>query len=130
MSGKKRNPVAGITVYQRGRKWWYRLELERHPLTDERQYEYQGGFAIDAEAWAEAIKAKAAHEQGRRVGPSKITVAEFFDEWLDTIRDSVKPSTHVNYADYRNAYVVPFIGRKRLQKVDVPVLNAMPCRRA
>lgn len=125
MTGKKRNPVSGITVYQRGRKWWYRLELERHPLTSERQYEYQGGFATRDDAWTAAVKAKGAHDQGRRVAPSKITVAEFFDEWLAAIKDSVKPSTYVNYADYRDAYVVPLIGRKRLQQVDVPVLNTL-----
>ena len=47
MTGKKPNPVAGITVYQRGRKWSYRLELDRHPLTGERQFEYQHGFPSD-----------------------------------------------------------------------------------
>ena len=45
-------------------KWWYRLELDRHPLTDERQYEYQGGFATDEDALTGAIKAKAAHQGG------------------------------------------------------------------
>lgn len=124
MSGKK-HPVSGIKVYQRGRKWWYRLELERHPLTDERQFEYQGGFDTDDDAWKAAIKAKAAYEEGRRIAPSNITVEAFFNEWLDSLRDSIKPSTLANYSDYRDAYVVPLIGKKRLQKVDVPTLNTL-----
>jgi hypothetical protein len=41
------------------------------------------------------------------------------------IKDSIKPSTHVNYADYRDAYVVPNIGKRRLQDIDVPMLNAL-----
>ena len=72
-NGKGGNAVEGITVYQRGRKWWYRLELDRHPLTDERQYEYQGGFATDEDALTAAIKAKAAHKAGNRVKPTKLT---------------------------------------------------------
>lgn len=120
----KTNAVTGITVYQRGRKWAYRVELERHPLTDERQFEYRTGFATEDDAVTAAVKAKAAHDQGRRVAPSKLTVAEFFSEWMATIKDSVKPSTHVNYADYQGAYVLPTIGKKRLQKLDVPTLNA------
>jgi integrase len=127
MTGKKPGRVTGITVYQKKdrKSWSYRLELERHPLTDERQFEYGHGFETEDAAWTAAVKAKSEHQQGRRIKPSKITVEEFFDEWLDSIRDSVKPSTLANYADYRDAYVVPLIGKKRLQRVDVPVLNML-----
>jgi integrase len=125
MTGKKRNTVPGITVYQRGRKWSYRLELERNPLTNSRQFEYQHGFGSDDEAWTAAVKAKAAHEAGNRVKPSKLTVGGFFDEWMTSIKDSVKPSTYANYADYQDAYVKPTIWEKPLQKVDVPTLNTL-----
>lgn len=127
MTGKKPGRVTGITVYQKkGRtSWSYRLELERHPLTDERQFEYGHGFATDDDALTAAVKAKSDHQQGRRVKPGKMTVEEFFDEWLDSLRDSIKPSTLTNYTDYRDAYVVPIIGKKRLQKIDVPTLNAL-----
>lgn len=74
MTGKKANAVEGITVYRRGRKWWYRLELDRHPLTDERQYEYQGRFATNEDVLTAAIKAKAEYQVGKRVKPTKLTV--------------------------------------------------------
>jgi integrase len=125
VTGKKANAVEGITVYPRGRKWWYRLELDRHPLTDERQYEYQGGFATDEEALTAAIKAKAAHQAGKRVKPIKLTVGGFFGEWMISIKDSVKPSTFTNYSDYQDAYLKPTIWKKPLQKVDVPTLNTL-----
>ena len=47
-------------VYKRGRKWAYRVELERDPLTNARQWEYQRGFATDDEAWTAGVKAKTA----------------------------------------------------------------------
>jgi hypothetical protein len=109
MTGKKGNALEGISVYQRGRKWWYRLELDRHPLTDDRQYEYQGGFATDGEALTAAIKAEAAYQAGKRVKPTKLTVGGFFDEWMHSIKDSVKPPTYVNCGDYQDSYLKPTI---------------------
>jgi integrase len=117
--------VAGIVVYRRGNKWSYRIELERHPLTNERQWEYKAGHASEDEAWTAAIRAKAGRTNGSRVAPAKRLVSEFFTEWLEAIRDSVKPSTYTNYTDYRDAYVLPHLGHRKLQELTVPVLNAL-----
>lgn len=114
-----------MVVYQRGKKWAYRLELSRDPLTNERQWEYVSGFATYDEALTAALKAKASRANGQRVAPDKRTVADFMAEWLDTVRESIKPSTHANYVDYRDAYVLPKIGKRKLQEVDVPMLNTL-----
>jgi len=124
-SAGKRTPVPGVVVYQRGRKWAYRLELERDPLTGDRRREYQSGYATQDEAWKAAVKAKADHERGQRVAPAKRAVAGFVAEWMATIQHSIKPSTYVNYGDYQGAYVLPLIGQKKLQDVDVPTLNGL-----
>jgi integrase len=125
MTAKKRNPVPGVVVYKRGNKWAYRVELERDPLTNARQWEYQSGFATEEEAWGAGMKAKSDHKRGLRVVPSKRTVADFLTEWMAAIQGSIKSSTHVNYFDYQEAYVLPVIGKKPLQQVDVPLLNAL-----
>lgn len=122
---KKRTPVPGVVVYQRGKKWAYRLELERDPLTGNRQWEYKSGFATEEEAWTKAIKAKADQARGQRVAPNKRTVADFLTEWLAAVQHSLKGSTYTNYIDYRDAYVLPTIGKKKLQELDVPTLNAL-----
>ena len=121
---RKRAKIPGLVVYARRNKWSYRLELERHQLTGDRQWEYGHGFEAEEDAWAAGVKAKTAADEGRRVVPSKRTVAMFLEEWLTAIRDSVKPTTWINYVDYRDAYVLPTIGRRRLQDLDVPTLNA------
>ena len=36
----------------------------------------------------------------------------------------MKPSTYTNYTDYRDAYVLPHIGNRKLQDVTVPMLNS------
>src|SRR5262249_32635196 len=120
VSGKKDpKAVEGITLYQRGRKWWFRLTTGRNILTDAPEYEYSGGSADAAEAFAAALKAKEQHDQGRRVKPSNITVGQFFDEWMTSIKGSVKPSTWASYSDYQ-AWIKPTVWKKKLQKVDVP----------
>lgn len=124
-SPKKRAPVPGVVVYRRGKKWAYRLELPRHPLTGERQWEYRSGFATEEEAWIKAVKAKTDQERGQRVAPHRRTVADFLGEWLTAIEASLKPSTYTNYVDYRDAYVLPTIGKRKLQDLDVPTLNAL-----
>ncbi len=121
----KRPVIPGVTVYPRGKKFAYNVDLEPDPLTGNRRYEYKGGFATEDEAWAAAIKAKNAVDAGRRVAPSKRIVAEFLAEWLEAVRDSIKPSTYANYVDYRDAYVLPTVGKRQLQEIDVPTLNAL-----
>jgi hypothetical protein len=126
MRRKKAGPaVPGVTVYPRGKKFAYNVELDPDPVSGERRREYRGGFATADEAWAAAIAAKSAIGGGRRIPPSRRTVEEFFGEWLATIEHEVKPSTFVNYRDYSGAYVLPIIGKRRLQDVDVPLLNGL-----
>ena len=122
---RKRPIITGITIYPRGKKFAYNVELGDDPLTGKRLREYKGGFDTEEAAWKAAAKAKADIDAAHRVPPSKRTVAEFMTEWLTTNEESIKPSTHVNYTDYLDAYVLPTIGERRLQEVTVPVLNAL-----
>src|SRR5688572_25656141 len=122
---KKSKAVPGITVYPRGKKFAYNVDLGPDPLTGDRRREYKGGFATEQEAWTAAVKAKDAVDEGRRVAPSRRTVAAFVAEWLEAIRHELKPSSFTNYVDYSSAYVVPIIGRRKLQEIDVPALNAL-----
>lgn len=122
---KQRPAVPGVTVYARNKTFAYNVDIGTDALTGERRREYRGGFATEEEAWTAALAAKAAAEVGRRISPAKRTVAQFLAEWLTAVRESLKPSTHVNYSDYRDAYVAPNIGKRRLQDLDVPTLNAL-----
>jgi hypothetical protein len=109
MSGRAR-PTKGVTVHQRGARWYYRLDLEPDPLTGKRQRENRGGFETESDAWAAAMASKQRHDGGRSVRVSRRTVRSFLAEWLAAVGDSVKPSTRQNYADYVRAYVDPIIG--------------------
>lgn len=125
MARRQRPKISGITVYKRGRTWSYGLELGADPVTGQRLRDQKGGFNSEEAAWKAAMESQSRHEQGRHVKPSRRKVAEFFDEWLGIVKDSVKPSTHQNYVDYTEAYIKPMIGGRALQDITVPVLNLL-----
>src|SRR6266545_4145840 len=120
----RRHRVPGVNVYQRGRTWAYRLELDRDPLTGERQRAYQGGFATADEAWREAIEAKKRLEIGRAVHAKKIRVKDFMTEWLTATQETRKATTTQNYRDNIEAYIVPMLGNRWLGELTVQRLNA------
>jgi len=119
-----RRKIPGITVWQRGNTWAYRVELEPHPLTGARQRPYQGGFATEEEALEAAIEAKKRAETGRSVTAKKIRVAAFMDEWLSANEDNLKPTTGQNYRDNIDAYIAPILGTRWLGELTVPRINA------
>jgi integrase len=125
MTRRQRPKIGGITVYRRGRTWAYRLDVGADPVTGQRLRENKGGFDSEQTAWKAAMESQSRHEQGRHVKPSRRKVAEFIDEWLAIVKDSVKPSTYQNYMDYIEAYVKPMIGNRTLQDITVPVLNLL-----
>jgi integrase len=122
---RRRPTIEGVSVYRRGKSWAYLVELDPDPLSGDRRREYKGGFKTDDEAWSAAITSKTTADAGRRVPPSRRTVAQFFTEWLAAVQHSIKPSTYANYVDYHDAYVVRIIGKLRLQDIDVPTLNTL-----
>lgn len=126
MSGASRNGPRrrGISVYARGDKWAYLIYLDADLLTGKRERIYKGKFESEDAAWVHAIKAQADAESGSRLRGTDLTVRQFLDQWLESVKDSVKPTTYSNYSANVEAYIVPVIGHRRLSEVTTPMLNA------
>jgi integrase-like protein len=59
---------------------------------------------------------------GRYLEPSKITLAQFLERWLERIRPNVTPRTHERYSDLVNKNIIPLLGDtilSRLQPMQV-----------
>ena len=95
--------------------WEYRFDAGEDALTGRRRRPGKSGFKTKREAEQALRAAIAAHDKGRSVRSSSKTVEDFLTEWLQAVRASLRPTTWVNYRDYSNAYVVPIIGKTRLQ---------------
>jgi integrase len=119
-----RRKIPGITVWQRGQSWAYRLEGSRDPLTGDRVRPYQGGFKSESEALKEAIEAKKRYDSGIAAHAKRIRVADFLNEWIDVTGPTIKRSSAQGYRDSIRYYIEPIIGQRWLGDLTVPTLNA------
>jgi integrase len=68
-----------------------------------------------SEQMTEALHDK---QRGINIAPGKVTVAEFFQGWLDTIKSDVAPSTYVSYEGTVRLHLLPSLGKLRLSKLE------------
>src|SRR5947209_6606767 len=54
---------------------------------------------------------------GKLVETSRLTVAGFLAEWLETRRTNLRPSTWASYEELLRLHVVPILGDLRLQNL-------------
>jgi integrase len=103
-------------VGRRGESWFFRIDLPPGPDGKRRQRR-ASGFGTEREARRALAQAKVDIDAGRlRHGPRR-TVADLAAEWLEAVRPNRKASTSSNYSWLMRAYVVPRIGRIRLDRL-------------
>jgi integrase len=56
-------------------------------------------------------------DTGEHVDPSRMTVAQWLELWLDTIRAEISPKTHESYTEIVRCYLTPAFGSTRLDKL-------------
>src|SRR5262249_32686969 len=102
----------------RGTSWQVVIDLPRDPITGKRRQKWITGPTKE-EAEAEAIQLLASIANGgfAEADAKKITVSEYLTRWLDSISQSVRPSTHRRYSDNIRRHIEPIIGRIRLAKL-------------
>jgi integrase len=112
-------------VSRRGKTWAYWFDIDPDPLTGKRRQQTRSGFKSEKEAWRECRTAIADYERGRPVTASRRKVAAAFDEWLNRIEHSIKPSMAQNWRNYAAYYVIPYIGHRDVQEIDGTVCDAL-----
>lgn len=90
-----------------------------------RKQHRRSGFRTRAEAQSALNDVVTALDRDNFITPSKVTVAEFAEEWLRAIRSTVRPSTHATYATNVRQHVIPEIGTVLLQRLTADRLNAL-----
>ena len=121
---RSRRRIRGITVYPLKSTWAYRITGEPETISGSRIRPYKGGFATEEDAWRAAVDAKKRLESGRTPHTKSISVSDYFDEWLETVKSNLKDTTTQSYSDMISAYIVPSMGSRRLADLKVPTLNA------
>lgn len=119
----RREKGASSVYYDASKARWI-VALELPSATPGQRRRRRWIFLTEADAREKARKVSAAHaaltrEAGRQ------TLAIYVRRWLAHVApDHLRPRTLAGYAQTLEAHVLPYLGRTRLESLDVPALRA------
>ena len=112
------------SVIKRNAGYAVKVELPRDPVTGKRRQKWVSGFRTKALAERARVQLLAQLDDGTFIEPDRVTVAEFLEEWISTVRN-VRPTTLESYQRWLTTQVVPRIGHVALRRLDGGTLNAL-----
>lgn len=120
---RRANGTGTSPVFHEGRKrWLIRVTVD---LKDGKPVRREVSGKTLAEVEAKASELKRQRSVGVTGDGAKITVAQWIDEWLSHRTNELAPGTITNYRDVAKSWVVPHLGRERLDKVTPRQVRAM-----
>jgi len=94
--------------------------------TVERRRVTKGGYRTQKECQAALAKILTSLEARTFVAPTKVTVKEFLlNEWLPTVKGTLRPTTHASYTMLAKQHIVPRLGNLPLQKLSAGAINSL-----
>jgi integrase len=109
----KRNAVSDGIAFT-GKSWSYVLRVP-DPTTGRTKPKWVGGFDTQESALLARDEARVALRKRNYVPPTKITVGEYLDRWIETHALRVKPTTLNSYRELINNYLKPRLGSVTVQ---------------
>ncbi len=107
---KRRGYGRGSMVERSPRRWQITVELGRDPMTGRRRRRRATVHGSRRDAQRALNQLLAARDRGLDINPSRVTLGEHLDRWLDEhARLRVKPSTLLRYRQLANR-LKPFAG--------------------
>ena len=89
-----------------------------------RRERWAGSFERQKEAEGKLAEAMVVHQQGDYVQADRITVGEYLREWIESIEEQVRPSTHLSYRGHCQQHIIPKLGHIRLQQLSGLAIEA------
>lgn len=107
------------TITRRGKSSWrLKFELERDAISRKRQTRYVTFRGTRKQAEAEIIRLMNDANHGTYIDPSKLTLAQFFEQWdRDWAALNLSPKTLERYRELVRLQITPRIGQERVQKL-------------
>jgi len=113
-------------IRKRGSKWCFVLDIGRDPETGKRRQKWFSGFATKKEAQRAMVEKIAELNRGEYIEPTKITVKEFLEMWLE---DEVKPNRKITTYDIYHSvitnHLIPGIGNIPLNQLGPIHINRL-----
>lgn len=112
-------------TYKRGSTWTVVYD-EGHDKHGKRKQRTKGGFATRKQAQTFLTAALSRLGDGSYAAPSKVTVADYLNnEWFAAVEGTLRPLSLTRYRSVARLYIVPNIGRVRLQSLSGGDLNGL-----
>jgi integrase len=105
------------SIRERSPGHWAIILDQRDPATGTRKRKWHSFKGTKRQAQIECARLIAAMKDRTYVEPSKITVAQFLDRWLDHIKSQVTPKSHERYSGLVKKNIAPALGAVLLAKL-------------
>ena len=118
--------MAGIKdgLVKRGSTWSYVIRVP-DPSTGRSKPLWVGGFPTEREAKIARDEARYLAKRGELVGKSQVTLEVYLTGWLEDHAMTVKAKTISGYREVLKGYVIPRIGRMKLQRIQPATLTKL-----
>ena len=94
-----------------------RYSLGRDPVTGRRRTTTTTVRGSRKDAERELTRLLRSIDTEEHVDPTRITVRQWLETWLDTVRAEISPKAHERYEEIVRVYLLPTLGNVRLQKL-------------
>jgi integrase len=94
------------------------------PLTGKRRRKWHSCTGTKRQAQIECARLISAVQAGTYLEPSKTTVAQFLDRWLDHMRSQISKKSYARYSELARKNIVPLLGNVILTKLRAEVIDA------
>ena len=99
-----------------GKKWGYRFEVAS--IDGVRQWATKRGFSTKGDAVRKGNEALSSYEScGAVIKPTEMSVSDFLDVWVNSLRGCLKATTVSNYEKKIRLYIKPVIGHYKLRSL-------------
>lgn len=111
-------------IAKRGATWT--VTYDEPAVDGKRRQRSKGGFATKRDAQTFLTETLSRLAGGTYSSPSRLTVDAFLaDEWLPTVRGTLRPLSVQRYESTVRLYITPHVGHVRLQQLSGGHLNGM-----
>ena len=111
-------------IRERSSGHWAIVLDTRDQATGKRKRRWHSFAGTKRQAQIECARLISEIQTGIAVEPSRITVAQFLDQWLKHIKPQVAPRTHERYGEIVRTYLAPILGPLLLTKLQSMAISS------
>lgn len=112
-------------VFEHHGGWAFKVGIGKDPLTGRYRYHREYGFPSKRAAEERMAEVVAQRKSGAYVEPARITLGEYLDRWLASVKPNLSPRTWEGYESNLRLHVKPYLGNVLLPKLQPLALKEL-----